>query len=167
MKMYIMRLQLRRLSVSFFMFQKSKLFFSTYNEKHTEYKNSLISDELLKKDFEKIAIGNPPRAKINKIINFLIKSNILNKKWTHLEIVDEIYKRKIDKDLLFHLNVLYGLGSKGLHLKKKALISPSLFLPLLDFEQFKYLVKVIQLADKERQLKVHEEKEFIETFFKK
>lgn len=147
---------------------KSKLFFTTNNKEDIEKKiyNATVTDDLLKSHFAKISEGKPPRAKLNKVIVFLTKSDILNTKWTHLEVIDEIYKRRIDNDLLFHLNVLYGLGSKGMHLNKKALVSPTLFLPLLDFDQFRYIVRIIQLADKERKLKLHEQKEHIEKFFK-
>ncbi|SCM03449.1 conserved Plasmodium protein, unknown function [Plasmodium chabaudi chabaudi] len=124
-------------------------------------------DENLKKSFEKIAIGNPPRAKINSILNFLIKSKILNTEWSKSQIIDEIYKRRVDKQLSFHLNVLYGLGSKGIHLNKKGIVSPVLFYPLMDYDQFKTIVQVMQVADKERKLGICEEKQFFENLFKK
>ncbi|SBT70330.1 conserved Plasmodium protein, unknown function, partial [Plasmodium malariae] len=123
--------------------------------------------ENLKKSFEKISTGTPPRAKINNILNFLVNSKMLNSNWSKLEIIDELYRRKVDKKLSFHLNVLYGLGSKGIHLNKKGIISPILFLPLLDYHQFQCIVQIMKIADKEKQLGVHEQNEFIENFFKK
>ncbi|CRG98113.1 conserved Plasmodium protein, unknown function [Plasmodium gallinaceum] len=134
---------------------------------HTLKKKFHLYDEDLKKSFEKISKGVPPRANINKIIDFLLHSEILSCNWTKLEIIDEIYKRKIDKTLSFHLNVLYGLGSKGIHLNKKGIISPILFLPLLDYDQFKYMVEVMKVADKEKKFMVHKQNEFINNFFKK
>ncbi|GAW79221.1 hypothetical protein, conserved [Plasmodium gonderi] len=131
-------------------------------------KNSPLNDESLKKAFEKISIGSsPPRAKINSILNFLLTSNILNSNWSKLQIIDELYKRKMDKKLLFHLNVLYGLGSKGINLRKKGIISPILFYPLLDYGQFAYIVQVMKIADKEKQLGIHIHEDFIQNFFKK
>lgn len=144
--------------------------FITYSKRgiqnYTTSNLNLNEEEELKNCFNKMAIGNPGRVKINRIINFLLSSNLLQAKWTHTEIVDEIYKRKIDKTLLFHLHVLYGLGSKGINLRKKSLVSPILFLPLLDYEQFKYIIQVMKIADKERQCNLHEQNEFLHNFFR-
>ncbi|CRG98529.1 conserved Plasmodium protein, unknown function [Plasmodium relictum] len=151
-------------SFLFFLIKKTNII---KRDIYTLKKNFHLYDEDLKSSFEKISKGSPPRAKINQIINFLLHSKILSCNWTKLEIIDEIYKRKIDKTLTFHLNVLYGMGSKGIHLNKKGIISPILFLPLLDYNQFKYIVQVMKVADKERKYKIHTQNEFINNFFKK
>ncbi|GAB64706.1 hypothetical protein PCYB_031190 [Plasmodium cynomolgi strain B] len=144
--------------------------------------NSLFNDESLKKAFERISVGSPspsssslpsppssvapPRAKINSILNFLLSSNMLYAKWSKLEIIDELYKRRVDNKLLFHLNALYGLGSKGLHLRRKGIISPVLFQPLLDYSQFVYIVQVMKIADRERQAGTQEQADFVRSFFR-
>ncbi|CAA9986450.1 conserved Plasmodium protein, unknown function [Plasmodium knowlesi strain H] len=144
--------------------------------------NSLFNEESLKKAFVRISIGSPspssasmpspsssvapPRAKINSVLNFLLSSKILHTKWTKLGIIDELYKRRVDNKLSFHLNVLYGLGSKGLHLRRKGIISPVLFQPLVDYNQFVYIVQVMKIADKERQAGTQEQADFIRSFFR-
>ncbi|ANQ06224.1 Uncharacterized protein PCOAH_00006080 [Plasmodium coatneyi] len=147
--------------------------------------NSPFNDEFLKKAFERISMGSPspsssssfsssspassvapPRAKINSVLNFLLCSKILHTKWSKLELIDELYKRKIDKTLSFHLNVLYGLGSKGIHLRRKGIISPVLFQPLLDYSQFVYIVQVMKIADRERQAGTQEQADFVRSFFR-
>ncbi|KJP88385.1 hypothetical protein AK88_02001 [Plasmodium fragile] len=144
--------------------------------------NTLFNDEYLKKAFERISIGSPsqssaslssapssvapPRAKINSVLNFLLSSNLLRTRWSKLEIIDELYKRRVDKKLSFHLNVLYGLGSKGLHLRRKGIISPVLFQPLLDYNQFVYIVQVMKIADRERQAGTQKQADFVRSFFR-
>lgn len=151
--------------------------------------NSLFDDESLKKAFARVSIGSsspsssslssppptsspspsavaPPRAKINSVLNFLLSSNMLQAKWSKLEIIDELYRRRVDKKLSFHLHVLYGLGSKGLHLRRKGIISPVLFQPLLDYSQFAYIVQVMKIADRERQIGTHEQADFVRSFFR-
>ncbi|EUD64835.1 hypothetical protein C922_04782 [Plasmodium inui San Antonio 1] len=146
---------------------------------------SLFNDESLKKAFERVSIGSPtplsaslpsspspsssvspPRAKINSVLNFLLSSKMLHAKWSKLEIIDELYKRKVDKKLSFHLHVLYGLGSKGLHLRRKGIISPVLFQPLLDYSQFVYIVQIMKIADRERLAGTQEQADFVRSFFR-
>ncbi|SCA48337.1 conserved Plasmodium protein, unknown function [Plasmodium ovale] len=125
-----------------------------------------LCDDRLKRSFERIATGSPPRAKINSILNFLLHSKMLSSNWSKGEMIDELYKRQIDKKLSFHLNVLYGLGSKGLHMNKKGIVSPVLFYPLMDYDQFRCIVQVMQVADKEKRCGIHEQNEFFCNFFK-
>ncbi|EDL43653.1 hypothetical protein, conserved [Plasmodium vivax] len=120
--------------------------------------NSLFDDESLKKAFARVSIGS--------VLNFLLSSNMLQAKWSKLEIIDELYRRRVDKKLSFHLHVLYGLGSKGLHLRRKGIISPVLFQPLLDYSQFAYIVQVMKIADRERQIGTHEQADFVRSFFR-
>ncbi|CAD49134.1 hypothetical protein PFAG_00606 [Plasmodium falciparum Santa Lucia] len=163
----MLRCKIKQMDVLFFLLNGKRYNTIIRREQSKEGKNCYIKDEELKKNFEKISKGSPPRAKINNIINFLMRSNILSNTWSKLEIIDEMYKRKIDKELSFHINVLYGMGSKGINLNKKGIIPPILFLPLIDYEQFKYFVKVMQIADREKTYNIHKQQEYLHNFFKK
>ncbi|VWU50182.1 conserved protein, unknown function [Hepatocystis sp. ex Piliocolobus tephrosceles] len=131
--------------------------------------SSNTNDDLkLQKLFKTVSTGSPPRAKLNSIINVLLYSNILSTMlWSKVDILNELYNRRIDKKLNFHLNVLYGLGSKGINFNKKGIVNPVLFYPLLDYDQFRCIVQVMQVADKEKKYKIHEEHESLEKLFKK